>query len=109
MELLQDYTFVLRHKVRIENKVADALSRRVILIAMSAEVTVFERLREEYESCPDFEEIYVTGWICSRDGQIVVQDEYLLRFRRLCIPRTSIRDSLLGSACRRSSWTLRLE
>ena len=44
-----------------QDKVADALSGRVmILVAMSAEVTGFERLREEYESCPDFREIYVT-------------------------------------------------
>ena len=60
MKFLQNYTFVLKHKAGVENKV-DALSRRVmILVAMSAEVTEFERLREEYESCPDFGEIYVT-------------------------------------------------
>jgi len=36
----------------------------MILVAMGAEVTVFERLREEYESCPDFGEYisrYETG------------------------------------------------
>jgi len=36
-EFLQDYPFVLKHKARVENKVVDALSRRVmILIVMSA-------------------------------------------------------------------------
>ena len=55
VEFLQDYTFVLKHKACVENKVANALSRRVmILIIMSAEVIGFERLREEYDSCPDF-------------------------------------------------------
>jgi len=49
VEFLQDYTFVLKHKAGVENKVADALSRCVmILVAMSAEVIGFERLREEY-------------------------------------------------------------
>ena len=38
-------TFVLKHKAGVENKVADALSRRVmILVAMSAKMTGFERL-----------------------------------------------------------------
>jgi len=55
-EFVQDYIFVLKHKTRVENTVADVLSRRVmIFVAMSAEMTEFERLGEKYESCPDFE------------------------------------------------------
>jgi len=76
VEFLQDYTFVLKNKAGVENKVADALSWRVmILIVMSAEVTGFERLREEYESCPDFEKIYVTLW----DDSIREMDNFLLQ------------------------------
>ena len=45
VEFLQDCTFVLKHKAG-ENKVADALSRRVMtLVTMSTEVIGFERLR----------------------------------------------------------------
>jgi len=48
---LQAYSFVLKHKSGIENKAADALSRRVTLLSvMRVEVTGFERLKEEYES-----------------------------------------------------------
>ena len=96
VEFLQDYTFVLKHKVKIENKVTDALSRCVmILIVMSAEVIGFERLRK-YDSCPDFEEIYVSlrdDSIREMDG-FLLQDGYLFRFSKLCIPRTSLRDFL---------------
>ena len=67
MEFLQDYIFILKHKAGVKNKVADALSQRVmILVAMSVEVIGFERLREEYESCLDFGKIYVTFW----DGSV---------------------------------------
>jgi hypothetical protein len=39
-EYLQEYSFVLKHKSGIENKVADALSCRVTLLSgMSVEVT----------------------------------------------------------------------
>jgi len=53
----------------------------------------FERLREDYDSCPDFGEIYVT----LRDSSVremddfLLQDSYLFRFRKLC---TSLRDFL---------------
>ena len=63
------------NKAGVENKVADALSRRVmILVAMNVEVIGFERLREEYDSCPDFGEIYVT----LRDDSIREIDGFLL-------------------------------
>ena len=76
VEFLQDYTFVLMHKAGVENKVADALNRRVmILVVMSVEVTGFERLREEYELCPDFGEIY-----------IALQDNSVLEMDRLLLP-----------------------
>ena len=63
---------------------------------MSAEVIRFERLREEHDSYPNFEKIYVT----LRDGSVremddfLLQGSYLFRFRKLCIPRTSLRDFL---------------
>lgn len=60
VEYLQAYLFVLKHKYGIENKVADDFSRRVTLLSvMSVEVTRFERLKEEYKSCLEFEEIYL--------------------------------------------------
>jgi len=44
----------------VENKVADALSHRTCLLnQMSVEVVGFDKIKEEYESCPSFEEIIV--------------------------------------------------
>jgi len=81
--------------VGVENKVVDALNRYVIiLVAMSVEVLGFERLREEYDSCPDFGKIYVTlrdSSVREMDG-FLLRDGYLFRFRKLCIPRTSLRE-----------------
>jgi len=51
--------FTLRHKEEVENKAADALSRHIfILTKMSMVVNSFEKIRAEYESCPDFCDIY---------------------------------------------------
>ena len=66
------------------------------LVTMSTEVIGFKRLKEKYDSCPDFGKIYVT----LRDGSVremydfLLQDRYLFRFRKLFIPRTSFRDFL---------------
>ena len=49
----------LKHKAGVENRVADALShRRTLLSVMSIEVVGFEKIKDTYESCPDFENIY---------------------------------------------------
>ena len=59
VEYIQAYTFVLKHRARNENKVADALSRRsLILNTIKTEVLGFDQIKEEYESCLDFKDIY---------------------------------------------------
>jgi len=97
VEFLQDYTFILKRKARVENKIANALSRCVIiLVVMNAEVIGFERLREGHESCPDFEKIYVT----LRDDSVremddfLLQDGYLFRFRKVCFSHMFFKDLL---------------
>ena len=52
---------MLKHKASIANKVVNALSHRLaILVAISIEVIEFERLKDDYEICPDFGDIYTT-------------------------------------------------
>jgi hypothetical protein len=98
VEFLQDYTYTLRHKSGADNKAADALSRRMILLSkMNAEVIGFDKIKTEYESCPDFHEVYnllSNGETREIDG-FIVQDGYLFKSRRLCIPSTSLREFLI--------------
>jgi hypothetical protein len=98
VEYLQRYNFALKHKAGIENKAADALSRRVTLLSMmSTNITGFERLRDEYESCPDFGQVHAT--LSSAPHPTIedytIQDGYLFKANKLCIPRTSVRDFLV--------------
>ena len=58
---MNEYSFVFNLCAGIENKVVDALSRiTVTLHRMSAHVLGFDRLKNEYSTCPDF------GIICVR-------------------------------------------
>ncbi|XP_075658788.1 uncharacterized protein LOC142628611 [Castanea sativa] len=48
-------------KTGVENKAADALSRRVSLLSvMSVKVTGFEQFKDDYKSCLDFGELYTS-------------------------------------------------
>lgn len=98
MDYLQEYTFVFKHKVSSENKVADALSRKVyIMHTMSIQVMGFERLREDYGSCSDFDSIFhsLQGDQSTRTREFVIHDGYLFQSTRLCLPHTSVRDFLI--------------
>ncbi|XP_058078579.1 uncharacterized protein LOC131226890 [Magnolia sinica] len=63
VQVIQEYTFVLKHKVGIENKLVSALSHRVPLLhSMSIKVTGFEHLKKDYSSYPDFKGVCVVRW-----------------------------------------------
>jgi len=98
VEFLQDYTYVLKHKAGVENRVADALSRRrALLSVISTEVVGFKKIKDTYESCPDFENIYTVlrdSLTYEIDG-FLLQDGYLFRSRLLCILRISLREFLV--------------
>ena len=52
---------MVKHKARVENKAADALSRRGSLLSViSVKITRFERPKDDYESCPNFGKLYTS-------------------------------------------------
>ena len=82
----------------IENKAADALSRlTVTLHRMSAHVIGFDRLKNEYTACPDFGIIYneVSNGNRQEYLDFLVENGYLFKVTKLCVPRTSFRDLLI--------------
>ena len=98
VEFLNEYSFVINHRSGIENKAADALSRlTVTLHRMSAHVIGFDRLKNEYSSCPDFGIIYneVSNGNRQEYLDFLIENGYLFKVTKLCIPRTSFRDLLV--------------
>ena len=88
----------MKHKAGIENKAADALSRRVSFLSiMSVKLTGFERLKDDYESCPDFGELYTSLSNAPRPilDDYTLQEGYLFKANKLCIPRSLVRDFLV--------------
>ena len=95
MEYLQSFHFIIKHKSDKLNKGADALSRRhLLLFQLDTCVLGFERLKSQYAADEDFRELYS---VCSRHPKddIMIQDGYLFKGTRLCIPRGGTRELLI--------------
>ena len=83
---------MLKHKAGVENKIINALSLRLaILVTINTEVIGFdgfERLKDDYQACLDFGDIFTA----LRDDLFREQDDYFLqngflfRANRLCVP-----------------------
>lgn len=100
IEFLQDYTFTLWHKARVDNKAADTLSRCVfILNRMSIVVVNFKKITREYESCPDFCNTYAKlkyGITREVEGYILNDGSYSL-FVNCVIPKLLYVNFLYGN------------
>ncbi|GKC44870.1 RNA-directed DNA polymerase [Tanacetum coccineum] len=95
VEFIQTFSFVIRHKVGLNNQVADALSRRHSLITtMQIRVQGFDSFRGLYCDDPDFREI----WSKCDNGpfqQFSNLNGYLFKGVRLCIPLCSLREAIV--------------
>ena len=98
VEFLNEYSFVINHHVGIENKATNALSQlTVTLHRMSGHVIGFDRLKDEYFACLDFDIIYDEVSNDNRHDYVdfLVENSYLFKVTKLCIPWTSFRDLLI--------------
>nr|GEV77182.1 hypothetical protein [Tanacetum cinerariifolium] len=95
VEFLQMYSFVSKQKVGSLNVVVNALSRRHYMLSiLEARVLGFSFIKELYESDPDFGPLLCLSPNLSK-GPYVVQDGFLFKNGRLCIPIGSIQDLLI--------------
>ncbi|XP_074298964.1 uncharacterized protein LOC141629955 [Silene latifolia] len=94
VEFLQSFTFSSKYKTGSSNILADALSRRhSLLIELDARILGFEHIKGLYKSDPEF-----SKEIIDPTGLYTVQDGYLFKGNRLCIPNGSIRELLVREA-----------
>ncbi|XP_078447588.1 uncharacterized protein LOC144716336 [Wolffia australiana] len=95
---LHDFTFVIRHNKGKDNVIADALSWwPLVLNLMKTQVLGFKRIHHDYVECPDCSKVYssLTDPAIPKSKDFFIDDGYLFYGKRLCIPRTSIRDFLI--------------
>ncbi|RVW70926.1 Retrovirus-related Pol polyprotein from transposon 297 [Vitis vinifera] len=86
------------YAVELKIKVADALSRKTLLLVNMSTTTIgFEELKHCYDNDADFGDVYSSLLSGSKatciDFQIL--EGYLFYKNRLCLPRTSLRDHVI--------------
>ena len=98
VEFVQSFTFSSKYKEGKGNVVADALSRRHCMITiLDAKFLGFELLKELYHDDEDF------GGLMKKceegvDGSFMVQEGFLFKGNKLCVPKCSHRRMLVKEA-----------
>ncbi|XP_035836015.1 uncharacterized protein LOC118485763 [Helianthus annuus] len=95
LRYIQEFSFVIRHKSGATNTVADALSRRrALLTSLQVRVEWFDNFCALYPDDPDFAELWNTCRVAPTLGHSL-QDGFLFNGTRLCVPKCSLRDSII--------------
>ena len=98
VEFLQSFHFSSKYKDGKSNVVADALSRRYSLLSvLGVRLLGFETLKDYYENDVDFGEVFAGGK-AGVIGEFVIQDGFLFKGNRLCIPKHPVRELLVREA-----------
>ncbi|XP_073260712.1 uncharacterized protein [Populus alba] len=110
ISFIQRFTFSLKHKAGQLNKVADALSRRaLLLVTIQTEVMGFDCLKDLYAEDEDFGPIWTKCLQGLSQEGMHIQEGYLFRGNQLCIPRSSLREQITrelhGGGFGKPSWS----
>ena len=80
VEYLQSFTFFIKHKSGITNRVVDVLSRRhSLLIEMKVEVLGFDEMKELYDTGLDFSEAWRECRVPNLLDHMSEYDEYFIQ------------------------------
>ena len=86
---------MIHHKAGKHNKGADALSRRHLLLAvLGSKVLGFEVVKGLYAQDEDFKELFEKSTQHAH-GLFHVQDRFLFKGARLCIPNCGFRELII--------------
>ncbi|KAI3709992.1 hypothetical protein L2E82_39765 [Cichorium intybus] len=91
VSFLEGFTFVVKHKAGISNRVADALSRRTnMLVTMRVEVPGFDSFSELFATDPYFSTI-IADVQAGKRTDFLLHNGFLFRGKQLCVPECSLR------------------
>ncbi|KAL0650374.1 hypothetical protein Bca4012_093065 [Brassica carinata] len=100
VEFIETFPYVIKYKQDKENVVADALSRRYVLLsALETKLLGFEFIKDIYATDPDFKEVFRKSSKTAY-GKYYQISGFLFSDNRLCVPQCSLRELFLREAHR---------
>ena len=95
-EFIESFPYVIKYIKGKENVVADALSRKCMLVTkLELNVIGFEHIKDLYVHDPTFAIPYAKCLTHTSWERYYIKDDYLMRANKLCIPESSLRLLLL--------------
>ena len=99
VEFIESFPYVIKHKKGKENVIADALSRRYTLLTqLDYKIFGLETIKEQYVHDDDFKDVLLQCKDGKAWNKFVVNDGFVFRANKLCIPASSVRLLLLQEA-----------
>jgi hypothetical protein len=99
VEFLETFPYIIKHKKGSDNVIVDALSRRYALLSqLDYHIFGLESIKGQYALDDDFKDVLLNCKEGRTWNKYVLNDGYLFRANRLCIPVGSIRLLLLQEA-----------
>ncbi|XP_006366953.1 uncharacterized protein [Solanum tuberosum] len=98
VEFIETFPYVIAYKQGKENVVADALSRRYVLIStLTSKLLGFDQIKFLYANDSDFGEIFAECKLGPFE-KFNLQDEFLFKENKLCVPNCSLRELFVREA-----------
>jgi hypothetical protein len=99
VEFIESFPYIIKHKKGKDNVIADALSRRYTMLSqLDCRIFGLESIKEQYALDADFKDVLLNCREGRTWNKFVINDGYLFRANRLCIPAGSVRLLLLQEA-----------
>ena len=99
VEFIETFPYVIKHKKGKENVIADALSRRYTMLSqLEFKIFGLETIKDQYVHDADFKDVMQNCKEGRMWNKFVVNDGFVFRANKLCIPASSVRLLLLQEA-----------
>ena len=99
VEFIETFPYVIKHKKGKENVIADTLSRRYTMLSqLDFKIFGLETIKDQYVHDADFKDVMQNCKEGRMWNKFVVNDGFVFRANKLCIPASSVRLLLLQEA-----------
>jgi hypothetical protein len=99
VEFIESFPYIIKHKKGKDNVIADTLSRRYTMLSqLDCRIFGLESIKGQYELDAAFKDVILNCKEGRAWNKYMLNDGYLFRANRLCIPVGSVRLLLLQEA-----------